>query len=112
MQVTGMTRRERRGTMVREFTYQRVLLAVYMLSDEEGLACRSCNARIGQECGHSAETVARVLAEMRRRELIEMFDNRDGVSQRMIVLKDDPKATALLDHIRRTFCRRSREPRS
>jgi hypothetical protein len=112
MRTIGMTGRERRGAMIREITYQKVLLAVYILSDEDGLACRACNARIGRECGPSGRTVARVLAEMRRRGLIETLDSRDGLSHRMIVLMDHPMAATLLKHIRRTFCCRIREHQS
>jgi hypothetical protein len=100
--------RKRRGAMTREITYQKVLLAVYWLSDDKGLVCSASNARIGRECGHSADAVSRTLAEMRYRGVVMDFDTRDGLSSRKIILMDHPEAEDLVLHIDRAYCCRQR----
>jgi hypothetical protein len=83
----------RRGQMTREITYQKVLLAVYVLSD--GLLCSSINREIAESCGHSIEAVRRSLAEMERRGVVMAFDTRHGLSGRVIILMDHPDALPL-----------------
>ncbi len=80
-----MTKRDRRGRLTREITYQRVLLAVYMLSDAEGLACDAPVARIGLECGHGVVAVQRSIATM---------------IDRGVVLADHPRAGAYIAEVK------------
>ncbi len=81
--------RKRRGAMTREITYQKVLLAVYMLSDDGG-DCRADDRAIARECGHSIEAVRRSIAEMERRGVVWIFDWRMGIKRRNMALTDHP----------------------
>jgi hypothetical protein len=92
MRLEGLSKRDRRGAMTREITYQKVLLAVHMLTDEEGIACHETVARIGQECGHSADAVTRSIKTMIERGVVMTVDQSDGLSYRVLVLADHPRA--------------------
>jgi hypothetical protein len=100
----------RRGRMTREITYQKVLLAVYMLSD--GLICRSFNNQIAKECGQSPDAVRRSLAEMERRGVVNAFDSRHGLRCRAIILMDHDDAAVLTDRLKADYSFRSRFGRS
>jgi hypothetical protein len=95
--ITASTsKRDRRGAMTREITYQRVLLAVYMLSDDDGVACDESVARIGLECGHGGEAVSRSIRTMIERGIVRTLDVRDGLNRRILVLADHPRAGAFI----------------
>jgi hypothetical protein len=101
MRLAEMTRRGRRGAMTREIAYQKVLLAVYVLAEEDGLACYTFNTGIARECGVSPAAVGRAVAEMERRGVIRTFDWRDGLNCRMIVLMDHPEGRSFARQTRR-----------
>jgi hypothetical protein len=100
--------RKRRGRLTQEITYQKVLLAVYMLSDDTGLVCSASNARIGLECGHNVDAVRRSLADMRSRGVIIDFDTRDGFNCRKIVLMDHLDAEEFVLDLNRDCLSRGR----
>jgi DNA-binding Lrp family transcriptional regulator len=87
--------------MTREITYQKVLLAVYVLSD--GLICRAFNKEIAEECGHSSEAVRRSLAEMERRGVVEAYDTRHGLNGRAIILMDHQDGPRLAERIKTDY---------
>ncbi len=95
-----MTKRDRRGRLTREITYQRVLLAVYMLSDAEGLACDAPVARIGLECGHGVVAVQRSIATMIDRGVVLAIGQWDGLNRRILVLADHPRAGAYIAEVK------------
>jgi hypothetical protein len=96
----------RRGRMTREITYQRVLLAVYALSD--GLVCRAINRELAEECGHSIPAVRRSLSEMERRGIVESFDTRHGLNGRAIILMDHREGPSLAGRMRGDYAYRTR----
>lgn len=92
--------RKRRGAMTRENTYQKVLLAVYILADEDGLACDVPVARIASECGHSIVAVQRSIAMMMERGVVEAIDQSNGLNRRILVLMDHPKARDFIAEVK------------
>jgi hypothetical protein len=81
----------RRGQMTREITYQKVLLAVYVLSDEEGLDCHASDRALAEASGRSVSSVRWALAEMERRDVIWIFGPKIGLKRRSFSLTDHPK---------------------
>ncbi len=102
-------KRARRGAMTRAITYQRVLLAVYMLSGEDGVACDVPAARIGLECGHSVDVVSRSLKEMERRGVISTLDQWDGLNRKVIVLMDHDGADDFIAEMKARVVAKRRE---
>ena len=83
-----------------EITYQKVLLAVYVLSDERGLACDVPVARIAQECGHGIATVQRSIGMMIDRGVVEPIGSSDGLNRRILVLLDHPSARVYIADVK------------
>jgi hypothetical protein len=96
----AMSKRERRGAMTRSITYQKVLLAVHVLSDEEGLACNATVARIASECGHSIVAVQRSIKMMIERGVVLVVGQWDGLNRRILVLADHPRAEAYIADVK------------
>ena len=85
----------RRETTTGQPVYQKALLAVYLLSDGDGLSCEATNAEIGRQSGLGVGDVKRLLALMRNRGDVKVFGKRDGLAYRVIVLADHPEAEDL-----------------
>jgi hypothetical protein len=93
---TTVDGRKRRGALTREITYQRVLIAIHMMSDERGVACDATVAEIARESGHSVEAVRRSIGMMFERGLVDSIDSWDGLNRRILVLVDHPLAFAYM----------------
>lgn len=72
--------------------YRKVLLAVYILANREGLACEADDPEIGRQCGLAVGTVRKFLTLMRYKADIMVFGRRDGLPCRVIILMDHPEA--------------------
>jgi hypothetical protein len=79
-----------------ESAYRRVLLAVYLLADREGLASEGTNAELARQCGLSPGEVRKFLTLSRYRGDVMIFGKRDGLAYRVIVLMDHPGAQDLV----------------
>lgn len=82
-----------------------VLLSVYALANDEGSVCRVTNKRIAEATGRSPTTVAGCLGELEARGDIQVFDWRDGLSNRQIILMDHPQAERYVRHIAEVYAR-------
>lgn len=83
--------------------YNAVLLAVYSLADFDGLVCVATNKRIGEVTDRTAATVRDCIREMERKKVIRTFGRAHGLSHRLIVLCDHPRATAFARHIKDAY---------
>src|SRR4051812_27811616 len=76
----------------RNRAYHAILLAIYWLSDSEGLFCDATNREVARAAGCHPDTVKNYLHALERDGVIAIFGPRHGYSCRMIVLLDGPEA--------------------
>jgi len=83
-------------TALRRLTkYNRVLLALYWLADDEGLICAATNAGIARAAGVSAATVGNCLRNLESEGTVAVYADK-GLPCRVIVLLDHPEAATLV----------------
>ena len=110
----------------RQRNYQKVLLAVYFTAEDEDLydhesgtyvamagACNlTSNRRIADAAGLTRSTIPPYLVELEANGVIETFEREfQGQPFRVMILKDHPKARAMLREYRRA-CGRPVKPKS
>jgi hypothetical protein len=77
----------------------RVLLAVYMAADKEGLYCHASDAEIAGAAGQSIDCIRSHLDRLETGGDIVAFGPRHGLNRRVIVLLDHPDAAAAMASI-------------
>jgi hypothetical protein len=88
---------------------QKVILALYLASDESGLNCTASNAEIGRRAGLAAGTVKQYLAGFERDGEIAVFmPGAYVVPVRVIILADHPDAARAMRRLCRMRPRRGR----
>jgi hypothetical protein len=100
---------KRPESMPDALAYRKVLMAVYILANKEGLACEADDPEIGRQCGLGVGTVRKCLTLMRYKADVMVFGRRDGLPYRVIVLMDHPEADELV--LRVSKLRHRRESR-
>jgi hypothetical protein len=91
-------RKRRRGTERGRLSYQRVLMAVYWLSDD--FVCRATVGEIAAEAGRSVEATKAYLREMDWDRAITILYRRGCMSSREIILMDGPSSREWVDSMR------------
>lgn len=76
----------------RQLSVQRVLLAVYWLSDAGGLYCAATNAEIARAAGRGVEKTQEILGELVRDGHLGWSPQGNGLRRRVFVLMDHPDA--------------------
>jgi hypothetical protein len=90
--------------------YDRVLLAVYITADDEGLLCTATNAEIARVAHVGVDTAKGYLHSLDFGGEITTF--RGGGYHRIMVLMDHPDATATVKRLRRKIGRSDAENRA
>lgn len=80
-------------------SYYRVLLAIHWLS-HDGLYCTATNAEISKASGRSPDTSQQYLVSMEFDREVAVFDQRNGLKQRTIVILDHPKAGDFIESLK------------
>lgn len=86
--------------LTRRLNYRRVLVAVYLTADDEGLLNEATNAEIGRVAGLSADTVSGYLDDLERAGVVAIF--RGVMGGRYLVLLDHPDAEKAARRLRRS----------
>ena len=82
--------------------YQRVLLAIYRLADDDGLFCRATNMEIAAEAGLGIDTVRGHIHELERSRDLTTFSNAGSNSHRReMILMDNPAAGEAVESLLR-----------
>ncbi|AGA31637.1 hypothetical protein [Singulisphaera acidiphila] len=80
---------KRYRTITEQQSYNRVLLALHWLSDEDALACNESDLAIAVNAGRSARTVRRYIRHLEQEERVAVFYSSQWLSGRSIVFLDD-----------------------
>lgn len=76
---------------------QKVVLGVYWLADDEGLACHATDAEIAKASRVGVQSVARCIQEMEENGLITTIGNLGDRKRRTIVLVDHDRSRVFVD---------------
>jgi len=79
-----------------------------MLANDGGLLCHASNLEIAKAAGCSPAMVREALSGLVSDRVFEVFDWRDGISTRFIVLRDHPEADAFIAEVREIYGPHSR----
>jgi DNA-binding MurR/RpiR family transcriptional regulator len=90
-----------RFTPARRLTYDKVLLAVYILADKDGVATRATCGEVATQAGVSTSTAWKYLNELHVDEVINIRGTGRHGFRRIFLLLDHPKARELRDSMRR-----------
>jgi hypothetical protein len=93
--MSGMRHGYRAQYLAKQMTRQRVLLAVYWLSDADGLYCDATNAEIARVADRGVQKVQAVLGDLLRDGSLG-WTGREGVRGRVLVLMDHENAEAAM----------------
>lgn len=83
----------------------RVLVALHLLGDPEGLVCEATNEHIARQAGLTVESTRRTLHELERDRTVVALAAGKGYPRRVIVFADHPGAHAFV------YCRLRRGQR-
>ena len=90
-----------RNKFTRWRNHQKVLMAVYWLSEPDGLRCYATWPALARETGLNSETVKNYVRRLEKAGVIKIPMIRDRINRRTIVLLDHSDAAEYLDHLSR-----------
>jgi hypothetical protein len=88
----------KRFSPTRQLTYDKVLLAVYILS-RDGIATSATCAEVARQAGVSVSTASKRLNDLHVDEIINIR-GRGRICRRIFLLLDHPEAVAMRDSMR------------